>query len=199
MKKKKEKPHSSPRWEPQQSSSMEGIIHQQHAGVTQHNDDWLQSLLLGLCAGWEQLKEKPFRPRKCFYMISIEIHSSVVRSADTSLFFFLRKDKTCSYCSESRGLNSELRMCSSLLPRKRIDVKHYRFHLSRSPPILKQRTAANISSMLSAPASPAMTRGRLLKNDSSRACHRLVLRYLFSQWITKRTFSHLPPVHCWVV
>lgn len=78
---------------------------------------------------------------------------------------------------------------------KHIDMKHYRFHLGWSPPILKQRTEANISSMLSAPASPAMMRGRLLKNYFSCACHRLVPCYLFSQWITKWTFSHLPSVH----
>lgn len=47
-------------------------------------------------------------------------------------------------------------------------------------PILKQRTEANISSTLSAAASPSVMRGRLLKNDSSRACRSLVLCYLFS-------------------
>lgn len=48
-------------------------------------------------------------------------------------------------------------------------------------PILKQRTEANISSTLSAAASPFVMPGRLLKNDSSRACRSLVLCYLFSK------------------
>lgn len=61
-----------------------------------------------------------------------------------------------------------------------IYAKHYRFHLGRWLPILKQRTEANISSALSASPSPATTRGRLLKNDFSWACHRLVPQLFIS-------------------
>lgn len=144
----------------------------------------------------------PFRARKCFYMIRIKIHSSIVHLADilqfpgkcalTVLGITLQKPRIhCGFNLSSEHVRVSGPKC--------IDMKHYRFHLGWSPPILKQRTEANISSMLSAPASPAMMRGRLLKNDFSWACHRLVLCYLFSQWITKWTFSHLPSVHYWVV
>lgn len=70
-----------------------------------------------------------------------------------------------------------------VLPPTCIDMKHCFFIWA--PTILKQRTQRNISFMLSAPASPATMRGRLLKNDFSWGCQRLVLCYLFSQWIIK--------------
>lgn len=139
-------------------------------------------------------------PRKCFYMIRIEIHSSIVHLVDILWFpgkmCFFAVHCTSPEAFVALNLSSE---CVWASRPKCIDMKHYRFHLGWSPPILKQRTAANISSMLSAPASPATMRGRLLKNDFSCACHWLVLCYLFSQWITKWTFSHLPSVHYWVV
>lgn len=109
-------------------------------------------------------------------------------------------DNGCVYKKDC-GLNLSS-ACVWMSCPKCINMKHYCFHLGWSPPILKQRTEANISSMLSAPASPAMMRGRLLKNDFSCACHRLVPCYLFSQWITKWTFSHLPSVHylvLWII
>lgn len=141
------------------------------------------------------------RSTNCFYMIRIKIHSPIVHLADIPyfqenlllLYWLLTQLKPRSHCGFN--LTSE---CVCVSSPKCIDMKPYRFHLGWFPPILKQRTEANISSMLSATASPAMMRGRLLKNDFSWACHRLVLCYLFSQWITKTTFSHLPSVHYFV-
>lgn len=146
---------------------------------------------------------KPFRFKKCLYMIRIEIHSSIVHLADIVWF----PGNICSYCTvyNTSKTHSHLKSmtvsvessvaCVWVSCPKIIDMKHYHFHLGKSCPILKQRTEANILSMLSTPASPAMMCGRLLKNDFSCVCHGLVPCYLFSQWITKWTFSHLPSVH----
>lgn len=127
-------------------------------------------------------------------MIRIEIHSSIVHLADIVLL----PGNICSLCAVNNTKEAHFHLKSMALSvksivalilavhvfgvscTKRIDMKHYHFHLGWSPPILKQRTEANISSMLSATASPAMMRGRLLKNDFSCACHRLVPCYLFS-------------------
>lgn len=52
---------------------MKGIIHQLRTSVPQHNGDWLQSFLLGLCTR----RERQFWSCKCFYMIKIKIHNMV--------------------------------------------------------------------------------------------------------------------------